>query len=771
MLTLGAPAARAQAPETIDQRDTGARSQEDTRDEVIVTGTNIRGAAPKSSPVVVIDAEDLQASGFATIGDYFEFLPQNFAGLGDDGARSGTGSDGPAINLRGLGANETLVLINGRRVASSTTLGSFVDLSQIPATAVERMEILLDGASATYGADAVAGVVNIILKTDAEGLLVNTRYGTVTQGNLREYRASATGGLGWGSGNLSLSYEFFDRAELLAGDRDFVVADAEFDLIPGETRHSFVASGNQQLSDSITLTLDALVSFEDSEPAISTGASFLTNDIDRNLYWLGAGFLGSALGFDYDVQGSYSFRENDIFNTSSGTQRIFDFRNDTSVLTLDARASRPIFSLPGGDAAIGFGGGYRNQEVQVQTLDPDGNELFFINADRGVWHGFGEVVLPIVSSGNNIPLISEFEINASVRHEEFSDFGGSTNPKVGVAWSPIEGLQIRSSYGTSFRAPELRSINGNPSVRVFNIGAFGAVPFPELGDNIAFIVSGANPDLTSQESRNITVGADYQPAMLPGLSVSLNYFDIEYENQIGSPLVVLGFANAVLGEDGRGFYRVNPPQALLEDFVNRATSAESRVPQVDFDDPSTLSAINLFFDGRDQNIANSSAKGLDINIAYDVSTDIGDFALGVNGVYLFENAFAVTDDAPLVDTVDTAENPVDLQFRANVGYSRGGFSSSIFVNYVDSYTNTIPAESVEIDSWTTVDLSIAYAFGRNTGVFEQSQIRLSMQNIFDTDPPFVEGTGFANNGVEFNYDAANANPRGRFVAFEITKQF
>ena len=773
-----------QTQTTVSSRsdDDAAEAREDESpvplEEIVVTGTNIRGFAPKSSPTIVIDSQAISESGFSTIGEYLEFLPQNFTNIGDDFFNGGRGSDGPAINLRGLGANETLVLLNGRRVASSTSLGSFVDLSQIPATAIDRIEILLDGASAIYGSDAVAGVVNIILKDEVDGIQINARYGAVTDGGLDEYRLSATGGVDWSEGGLVLSYEYFDRSDLLASDRDFVNAEVDFDIIPDEQRHSLTTAINHQLFDSVQLKIDSLVSLEDSAPNQSNLFGAVSNDISRDLYWAGGALSGSLLGFNYDIEGSYSLRDEQLINTllstPSSSPRIFDFNTDTSVYTVDAVISRSIWSLPGGDVLAAFGGGYRGQRVQAETLDGAGAELFSIDADRTINQVFGEIALPIFGPANARPFLHELEASASIRRESFSDFGASTNPKIGLVWSPFEALSIRGSWGTSFRAPELRSINGQGSLLVYDLSSLGiGDPFPELGDNIAAAALGPNPGLGPQESESYSVGFDFQPAGLPGLSLSLNYFDFEYDDQVAQPVFIFGLAGALSNPNTISLYTLNPSNELLTSFADNAGAIRSFVPGIDLDDPSTYGPINLLFDGRERNLASSSARGLDIALNYEHEAPFGTLRFGFNSVYLLENEFTVIDGADSVDTLNIVGNPVNFQFRSSVGYSRGGFSSTVFVNHTASYDDdpAIADPPDRIDSWTTVDLTIRYTFEENAGPLHGAAAAISVQNLFDNDPPFVGSTVLPSFGVALGYDLANANPRGRFIVFEVSKQF
>jgi len=194
-------------------------------EEIVVTGTRIRGANPAGANVITMDAEELRETGRSTLQDALAPLPQNFLGGQNEltQLQSNTGGNnttfGSSINLRGLGADATLTLVNGRRLAPGG-VGNFVDISTIPLAAVERVEILADGASATYGSDAVAGVVNVILNRDFEGAAARLRYGGVTEGDLRETTASYV--LGASLGDLSIvgGYEYRDRGSLALSERD-----------------------------------------------------------------------------------------------------------------------------------------------------------------------------------------------------------------------------------------------------------------------------------------------------------------------------------------------------------------------------------------------------------------------------------------------------------------------------------------------------------------------------------------------------------------------
>lgn len=199
--------------------------------DIIVTGSRIRGAPPAGARVVTINREEIERSGYATTQQVIQALPQNFGGgpnegtigftiRGNSNANLGYGS---SVNLRGLGSTSTLTLIDGNRVALGGVSGMFVDLSLIPASAVERVEVLADGASAIYGSDAVAGVVNVRLRNDFAGAETRARFGAAK--GFEEWQFGQLAGAGWSSGNLVLGYEFYRRGNLAASARDYVTED------------------------------------------------------------------------------------------------------------------------------------------------------------------------------------------------------------------------------------------------------------------------------------------------------------------------------------------------------------------------------------------------------------------------------------------------------------------------------------------------------------------------------------------------------------------
>lgn len=205
-----------------------ASAQEtDATPEVVVTGSRIARSSDfeNPSPIVTIDRSAIEKAGYSNLQQLMEKLPANgngaFSTRGNN--QDSTANGAASISLRGLGADATLVLVNGRRVAISSFAESvttnFVDINSIPVAAIERIEVLKDGSSAVYGSDAVAGVINIILRKDFQGLELSAGYGSVTSGPYDETTASAVWGFGDEDSNITMIFDYFKNTSLFNSDR------------------------------------------------------------------------------------------------------------------------------------------------------------------------------------------------------------------------------------------------------------------------------------------------------------------------------------------------------------------------------------------------------------------------------------------------------------------------------------------------------------------------------------------------------------------------
>ena len=198
-----------------------AEDDDAVQQTITVTGSRIqRLDFVSNSPISTVDSEQFELTGTVNTESLLNTLPQTIPGF--DRTSNNPGNGTATVDLRGLGANRTLVLVNGRRFVPSGGDG-VVDLNNIPPALIERVEVVTGGASAVYGADAVAGVVNFILKDDFEGVQVDAGYEATQDGDAEIFSTAFTvgGNFDDGRGNAVLSLSYADRKELFQGDRDF----------------------------------------------------------------------------------------------------------------------------------------------------------------------------------------------------------------------------------------------------------------------------------------------------------------------------------------------------------------------------------------------------------------------------------------------------------------------------------------------------------------------------------------------------------------------
>ncbi|MEO5961900.1 MAG: TonB-dependent receptor [Thermomonas sp.] len=229
MAAIAAALSVTSVPQVALAQDVGATSANDvgktkTLDSVSVVGSRIRRKdETAASPVFTMEREEIEATGVVSVGALLQRLPSVGSSFNSTGS-GGTSHGSSTVNLRNLGANRSLVLVNGRRwVNGAGTRGfrDFVDLNTIPLAAIERVEVLLDGATAIYGADAIAGVINLVTYSSFDGIRASTYVGMTDKGDGFTHKEDFLWGKTGDWGSALVSATVASNKEILAGDRDF----------------------------------------------------------------------------------------------------------------------------------------------------------------------------------------------------------------------------------------------------------------------------------------------------------------------------------------------------------------------------------------------------------------------------------------------------------------------------------------------------------------------------------------------------------------------
>jgi outer membrane receptor protein involved in Fe transport len=736
-------------------------------EEIVVTGTNIRGAQ-STSPLTTITRRDIVATGIGTTSGVLETLPQNFSQGGlDAGFLPGVteqGANGSSINLGGLGEGTTLVLLNGRRLAPGFA-GSAVDISGIPISAVERVEISLGGASAVYGSDAIGGVVNFILRRDFEGAETNLRAGAAS-GDVEEYRASQLFGHKWQGGSAVLSGEYYSRDQLLSSEREFSKSSLLGSLLPREKTASVFFSGQQELHPSTRVFLDSLYSRRETErvraargtavneqTAITTG---LTSDISSG--WTAE----ASVGFSQNKLNAVTYQigaPDDVQNT---------IRSASEMLSADVKADGPLFPMFGSEVRVAVGAGIRREDYNATTTIPN-FATFTQNTDRTVRSVFAEASIPLLVSQGEDAGAERLVLSLAGRVDDYSDVGTSADPKIGLLWKPVRGLALRASYGTSFRAPRLVDFDTG-----FNsaIGYFATDPLSGTGQSYVIDLAGIDPSsLKPERAKSFTIGAEFRdPDRVGGFRASAYYYRHSYKDQIANPPL----ADVVLqNPDAFGALVIrNPSLAQIGEFIAQSQLGQGFYPyDENFNpianfDPSTVAVL---IDTRRRNLSAVRTSGINFEAGYAAQLPIGQIDLTVSGTHILTRKQKLTSDSTPFETVDTTFNPPDWRIRGGATWSHQGWSSSLFVNHTDSYSDNRSAPADGVRSHTTVDARIAYDFGAagHGGALDGLVLSVSAQNLFNASPPRLRALA----PYDVGYDSTNADPLKRLVSIELTKRW
>jgi iron complex outermembrane receptor protein len=593
-------------------------------DAVVAVGTRRpdRTATDAPVPVDVLTAADIQATGLTETAQIIQRLapsvnfPRATVSDGTDHVRPAT--------LRGLAPDQVLVLVNGKRrhnsalvnVNGSVGRGSTaVDLNAIPTSSIERIEILRDGAAAQYGSDAIAGVVNIVLKQGArrDALL---SAGQTTQGDGRVLQVAGAGGRDIGErGYVTLSAEFRDRE-----NTNRSLPDTREQYFPGDPRNTNRAVINHRQGDSDSrdagVFLNAALPLGDIVEAYAFGglsrrdgesAGFFRRANDartvRSLHPNGflplisttivdgsgvAGVRGNAAGFRYDLSGVYgrntfAFDVLNTNNVSMGNNSPTDFyagtlRFDQTTLNLDL--SRELgLGLPEA-VNVAFGAEYRRDGYGIKEGDeasyknggvpildgPQAGGLAAVGAQ--VFPGFRPSDAKDVSRHNwagyvdvEITPVRGLLLNVAARVEDYSDFGRTEDGKVAVRVEPVPGFALRGAVGTGFRAPSLGQSYFSSTATNFLVINGVNTPvdvrtFPAGSPEAA--VLGATP-LRPEESVNYSLGVAWEPARDLSLTVDGYRIDIDdrivfSENFTGTAIRQLFEAAGFVGVTGGRFF-------------------------------------------------------------------------------------------------------------------------------------------------------------------------------------------------------------------------
>ncbi len=483
-----------------------------------------------------------------------------------------------------------------------------------------------------------------------------------------------------------------------------------------------------------------------------------------------------------------------------------------------------LFEMPAGAFKVAVGGEQMWQEQQFKlsggnntgpTTTGSGYRVY--NFDRDITSAFAEVAIPLVSPDWDIPALNKLDLSLSVRYDDFSDVGDTTNPRYALNWNITEGFRVRANYAESFVAPPIAVIGDASQGYLYASGSVTStgtlnVPvalYPDvvnvpgaveantntpcsstsvsctIGQNNSAMrrqLGGGFSQMGPQFGESYSFGLDLMPAAWEGFRASVTYFHNDFTGGVNSP------SPASITASGSPLLQLCPTptgctqQQILE-FANVANGATigGTIP----------TNVYYMIDQSARNWLNLSIAGYDAEINY--AFNMGDRVharVGSAGTYFtaFDQYFGTNPSFSVLNTsgFNGVFPSIQKKARTFFGVDVDKFSADVFWNWIGEYNNwggsTITPLTRDangnpngggdtVEATNTFDLNLSYRFEEMGGVLEGLSLSLNVRNITDEDPPFFNGNQGGFMGGAWGYDNYTANPVGRLITLGIRTDF
>jgi outer membrane receptor protein involved in Fe transport len=755
-------------------RAVAAENAEGAAPAITVTGTRIRGAG-SASPVTVATRRELEQAGINDLAGFTRILPQNYTG-GQNRGIAGGGEQGgqqnlnnsATLNLRGLGPDATLTLLDGHRIAYDA-LDQGIDISAIPLGAIDRVEVVADGASALYGSDAVGGVANIILRRDYDGLETTVRAGGSTDGGNFQKELSLVGGHRWATGGFMMALDASSATPIYAGQRDYTrTVNRSLTLTDRNRQLSGVVNAHQQIASWLTFELDGYAMDRRSLlqnpflPASDVHVSGIVSHPHVRSFAL-TPTLRADLGRWQASLSATNARSRtflEVSNYSNSVPRALHNQFVDGLSGVEHTAEGPLVNLPGGAARLALGGGLRHVSLHLREAFVNGAQeqpFAEFRQSRSVQFAYGELSLPLIGPDQQVPLAHRLSVTAALRYERWSGIPAVTTPKLGLIYQPNPDLTVRATWGKSFKVPTLDQINEVEEADLIP-GLFFTPP-PQLAGAPVLLLLGSAPDLRPEHATTWSGTLEVRPRLVPGLHLQATYFHVDYRDRIAGPIVSV--LTALYNPLYSDLIVYNPTAAEVNDVIASVPGGLVNETGGPFD-PSGVGAI---IDASIRNTARQRIHGVDLAGDYRLDSVAGGTLLLTGAASYLASNQQLTADQPVVQLAGTIFHPPHWRGRAGGVWSRKQVSFSAFVNYIGSTTDNRFTPARPVGAFTTLDLNASFRTEAAEGPFRNMELQVSALNILDEKPSPIR-TGSLGGAP---YDSTNQSPVGRFLGVSLRK--
>ena len=462
----------------------------------------------------------------------------------------------------------------------------------IPLGVIDHVDVMTDSGSSVYGSDAVAGVVNFVLRRPSRISRTDVAFGAATEGGGTERTISQLLGTTWAGGGAQISYEHATQDAVSASERDFA-GDVlrPFSLLPAYSRDSFFVGAEQSFTPSASWRFDGLFTTRIFDNSIAAAPGVIVTAHNSVKEYAAATEFQFSLPHDWSLTAALSSADQET-STRQFISVGISFRNDFGGYARSAElvGTGPLFRAPGGPARLAVGAGYRPEDYWGETIEATGTSPE-IDQRRNIRYAFGEVTIPFLAGAND-PNAQRLDLTLSARRDEIFRLRRTDSSQSWNCVFACRTFRLRGTWGESFRAPPLLDAYGLRYVSVQQLED----PLAPGGRSYVLVLDGSNQDLKSERAESWTFGIDYEPAAIEGLRASATYFDVDYMDRLGNiPLT----ETALITPEHQAFVQRSPTEDLQQSLIDAATGGFFNFTDQPYDPANIAAVVN----GRRTNVS------------------------------------------------------------------------------------------------------------------------------------------------------------------------
>ena len=788
-----------------------------------IASTYLQESSQVESALITWNDAQIRSSGASDLSDLLSEMTQNFGGGPNQFTHHGqvetytnTGL-GSSLNLRGLGARSTQILLDGRPIAPSGSSAAFVDLLNIPLSAVKRVEVLTDDTSAVYGLDAVGGTVNILTKDQYTGGETLAEIGSVTNGHQKQHRFSQDLGTSWDSGTFLVNAEIMQRGALGADERwqnrsdlsPFDLATltpgasnpldpyAGSDIVPNQMRSSLFTSFRQSVGGESTLFGDLFWTQRralerDGELQVNpflvyspqtliVEGNSLLEDLGPQITTVTVRTLNAALGLDIHLAPEWRL-------TLTGSESL---ETENRVATGQADVAAAL------QAAV-------SDPDKTVTSEPSGAEPHTPVSTFGAvnpqqWYGSRSEIRDFAATAEGPLLLSLTEPWRAAMGIEYRDQRFSTAVSGTPAGNVLQ-RQLRAAFielvvptlsPTTFPAP-WRALTLSLAGRIEDSSDFGEAAAPRVGltwkpvthvalsstwarsirlpnlgdlsqrDNVSYIQSSGGIPALIWTGGNAHLSAEHATTRTIGLK-----FESDESSRLTADIHYFDILsrNRIQPSDLATDALTNPAYASFVTLTPSALAVNAVCDQSRFIGAGACPQVPIeaIVDLREHNAATLWTNGIDLRLGSRWETAFGDWSVSLAGTYILHYKEADTPNEPLVSLLNTLSNPLALHATASSTWRIGKAETALDVRYSSPYRNLQTQPATRVASWTTANLHFAYTFNNAvTPESSRTEVALMCKNVLNHYSPFA-----VNTVAGLGYDQENGDLTGRTLTLSL----